>query len=154
MLQHDQSEALTEVFCSVLETLAFMFGDQVEKDELPPESDENLAVKIRFKGPNAGELTLIAPADICLELAANILGVDDSSELADAKAHDALKELVNVTCGQLLTTIFGEEPVFDLTVPEVQPIDGPGWRELLTNEESVAFNVEENLVMLHLTIDA
>jgi CheY-like chemotaxis protein len=53
--------------------------------------------------------------------ALHILAEDD---LVRERALDSLKEMLNVTCGQLLTSFAGEGPVFDLSIPTVAELDG------------------------------
>ena len=83
-----------------------------------------------FVGVMQGSVGVVVLPEMCLEVAANMLGVDPDDEEAMDKGRDALKELLNITCGHLLTNIAGEEPVFDLTVPEVTELSAERWQEL------------------------
>ena len=65
---------------------------------------------------------------------------------------DALKELVNLICGELTVALFGEEPVFDLGVPRVSGIDGARWRELYTNPQNVRVWADEAAVVGSLVV--
>ncbi len=49
--------------------------------------DDRLAAKIGFKGGMSGHLTLAVPADLCPEMAANVLGIDADDALVVEKAE-------------------------------------------------------------------
>lgn len=140
---------LESVFCEVLETLAFMFGDAVDKDEIPTSVEDVLEATITFTGAKQGKLSLVASRGIAMELAANALGVDVDDDEADEGAQDALGELMNVTLGQLLTAIEGNTEVFDLNPPNVtaQP-DSATWEQYLDDPQSVAFVVDDHPVII------
>lgn len=147
-------EMLNEVFYNVLENLAFMFGESVENDSLDEMAHDAVEARMRFAGPFSGSLSLVMPRNMCQELAANVLGLDPEDEQADASGEDALKELLNVTCGQVLTSLAGQEPVFDLSVPLVEPLDESRWQTLVADEDTAAFLIDEQPVLLHLALDS
>lgn len=147
----NHSKMLSEIFCSVLENQAYMFGEPIEEgEEIPPASGDYLQARMRFMGPFRGELSLTVPAEVCPEIAANVLGLEPDDERVAESSEDALKELLNVTCGQVLTALAGEDPVFDLTVPEVKAVDDGQWESLLASSDTAAFIVEDAPVLLHL----
>ena len=141
-------EQAQEVFCDVLERMAFMFGEPVDADELPQCSGTFYLTKMTFSGAFAGELSLAVPVEMCMEIAANVLGVDLDADFAQQESCDALKEVLNVTCGNLLTAIAGDEPVFDLEPPQVSELDEPGWLSLLAEPNAMAFDVDDNPALL------
>ena len=71
-----------------------------------------------YSGGMTGSISLIVPDDVCPEIAANVLGKDPDDAIVAAQSADALKEVLNVLCGNILTAVAGESPVFDLSVPE------------------------------------
>lgn len=114
-------QALESVLLDVLETtcetLAFMFPVP------PPDqgTDEPATgVRVRFEGPISGCLALAAPDGMLSSLAANMLAVDPS-DVTDEQRLDALKELCNVVCGNLLPRLVGPVPVFHVGTPEREP---------------------------------
>ena len=150
-METDHSETLAEVFAEVLESLAFMFVDDPDEDEpFEPDGGAILAV-MKFTGPFNGELAIAAPDEMCPELAANVLGLEPDDEIVQANPYDALKELLNVACGNLLTAIAGDEPVFDLTPPEVAPMDAAAWNAMKEAGGAVPFLVDDQPVLLRLT---
>jgi CheY-specific phosphatase CheX len=76
------------------------------------------AVRVVFTGPLRGCLALRVTDDVAHAFAENMLGVAE----ADATmVRDALGEVANVVCGNLLPDLAGREAVFHLSAPE--PID-------------------------------
>lgn len=148
------NEKLVGVFREVIEHLAFMFADPVEKEEVAGLAERALCVRMEFSGPLSGWLLLAAPREAGSEIAANILGVDSDDSAALTGAEDALKEVLNVTCGRLLTALAGEGPVFHLTVPQSVPVDGAEWARLLAADETQAFEADGNTVLLSVSANA
>ena len=148
-MENDRKELLVRVLEVVLEQLAFMFGEAVTKEEMITEGEKYLHATMSYKGLQSGSLGVAIPAEMSVVLAANILGIDEGEEVASEKSIDALKELLNIFCGQMLTTVYGEEPVFDLSVPEVKEIDKEGWEELLDLPDAIAMMVEDVPLIAH-----
>ncbi len=149
-MENDYKEVLGKVFCDILEQLAFMFSEAAEKEDLPDKVDaQYLKASMAFKGPFQGTISLTMAKDMCAEMSANVLGVEPDDDVAIKGAQDALKELLNVTCGHVLTTIAGEEPIFDLTVPTVSDFEQPKWRSLINEPGTVIELVDDIPVMLN-----
>ena len=144
----NHKEVLEQVFGKVLEEVAFMFADAADPEELPDEFPEALEATMTFVGMMQGAVGVVVSPEMCLEVAANMLGVDPDDEEAMDKGRDALKELLNITCGHLLTSIAGDEPVFDLTVPEVTELDGERWQELKARPDAAVFLVDDAPALL------
>lgn len=144
----NHSEQIVDVFCDVLDKLAFLFGEQIDKTEVPRDVDAGYIVEMSFEGPRRGEIAVLMPKSICPELAANILGISEDDELATQCVQDALKEIVNILCGQLLTSVAGTEPVFDLSVPVIADYDSSLWCSWLDEADSVAFLVDDRPVLV------
>ena len=149
----EHQETLNDVFCDVCERLAFMFGELALDDEFPDVDSECAMASMNFTGPLKGRLTLAVPTEICPEIAANVLGLDPDDELVAQSADDALRELLNVTCGNLLTALAGEEPVFDLSVPKVSQISTDTWNTLRSAPGTAAFLVDDSPVLLNLLLE-
>ncbi len=151
-MKPDQIEIVQDVFCDVLEQLAFMFGEPVDKEELVKNNTKHVQAHMSFSGDQSGEIFVTVPSDMCPELAANVLGVEPDDERVFDLANDALKEILNITCGQLLTTVIGVEPVFDLSVPDINNINPRKWSKLLEEPESLGFLVDDYPVLLNFII--
>lgn len=108
---------LFKVTQKVLEKLAFIFSFPF--DEGDPECMEpDIKAVVTFTGLFSGKLILSISEPVLTELSANMLGVEED-ETAREQHHDALKELINVVCGNLLPEICGDKMVFDFALPEI-----------------------------------
>lgn len=151
-MNSERSEKISGVFVGIFEKLAFMFGDEVSKDEIPVPTGDLIEASMSFTGFRSGSLGLALPRDVCPVISANVLGIDVDDDVAIERSLDALKEVLNVICGNLLTEIEGEEPIFDLTVPETRIVSKAEWAGLLENDDTMAFVVDEEPVLLYLRI--
>ena len=104
------SRALTATF----EELALICPD-TKLSDAQSEAVVDVAVTVSFRGPLSGRLVLRASSEILPDIAANMLGADGEYPLAVQR--DALGELANVICGNLLPMIGGAEAVFVLSAP-------------------------------------
>ncbi len=115
--QHDQT--VWEVTAGTLESLAMMF--LVPEEDSPMAHDNcNAYATVGFEGPVRGALVVGVSEGLMPELAANMLGVDADSA-TELQQVDALKELANVICGNLLPEAFGSQLVFHVSPPETVP---------------------------------
>jgi hypothetical protein len=114
---------LREIFSDTLANLAFMFVDDEQVD--PDPHEDWFQTTIRYKGPGSGQLGLICPRSFTTALAANLLGVNPEDRQANSKAIDAVKELMNILCGQLVTQVYGSDVLFNLSIPRCRLLDEP-----------------------------
>ena len=119
-MKTDLKEHISYSVLEALESAAFLFADEgaVEPDS-QVEIMEWPGWKIRFGGPASGVIRMIMPDALAESITANMLGIDKeavSREMID----DAAGELLNIACGHFLTQHFGENPVFDISIPEKQ----------------------------------
>ena len=113
------SESLARAAEDTFASLAFLL---LAFDEVPDDQDAACTVvKVAFTGPECGTLLLSVPTEALEELASNMLGVGPEDPPPDASQQvDALKELLNVVCGNLLPEVAGAEAVFNVGAPELQ----------------------------------
>jgi chemotaxis protein CheY-P-specific phosphatase CheC len=150
----NDNDILIKVCCDVFESLSFMFGEAIDLDEVDSESGSFINVSISYKGDRAGAIILIVSAETAKILAYNILGIDeDEEDLPFESSMDALKELLNTICGQFITSRFGDEPVFDLTVPETKTISLDEWQESVDSGNFLALNVEDEPILIKSIIE-
>lgn len=153
-MEINHKELLNEVFSEVAEKLAFMFSDMPDEDEFSDIQSDSIKASMAFAGPFTGSIDIVVTEEMCSEIAANVLGLDfDDELLTENAANDALKELLNVTCGHVLTSIAGEEPVFDLTIPEIASLNEEQWKEMRDDPTTCALLVDDNPVILRLSLD-
>lgn len=145
-MPHEYCDVIETVVTNVTEQMAFVFIDPVEASELTDPPAQAVRVTLTFSGAGEGKLTVIADRTIGRELAANLTGAD---EVSDQEAEQAIKEVVNVIAGQLLTKINGTEPVFDLNPPEIEPLDTATWREQVQDPEVIALLAEGRPLLVH-----
>jgi hypothetical protein len=116
-----KTSTLRETFSDILANLAFMFSDDEVPAVLAGESWYETA--IRYDGPRHGRLRLWCPQSFMTRLAANLLGVDPQEPETDVKGIDAVKELMNILCGQLVTEFHGGDAIFNLSIPECHRLE-------------------------------
>ncbi|MCF8105000.1 MAG: hypothetical protein K9K64_05925 [Desulfohalobiaceae bacterium] len=149
----DDKELLLKVFSFVFEGFAFMFVE-MEEDLLAEGSKYNLKAGIEFKSrDSSGFLEIIAPTNFCIELAENILGTE-SEELPEGAGENALKEVLNVSCGCLLAEKFGTKQTFDLSIPEISPVSAEQWDRFLAGRDHAFFSVDESPMLGRLVLSA
>ena len=117
-------EILRRVAEKTLESLAFMLpmSEEYQPDEAqtPTEDDSAMVASVCFSGPFGGTLFVAFPGCMLPELAENMLGLDfEAAAPTTDQQQDALKELANVICGNLLPEIAGTEAEFDVGAPQL-----------------------------------
>lgn len=110
-----QTAALT------FEELVFMFPMPELGDEYAKASPEATAT-VDFRGPIDGRLEISVAGGLLPVLAANMLGQNDVP--TDREQLDALGEVANVICGNVLPKLAGSVEVFHIDAPRVTPGQG------------------------------
>jgi len=119
MLNSEMKEKIVEVIGRILSESAFIFVDPIEEENIPAiDQWEPEGVSLSFSGYKSGMLSLCACDDFLRNAAANMLGIDEESDDAGVKGMDALKEILNIIVGNLLTALYGTEEEFDLGIPQ------------------------------------
>lgn len=94
-------------------SLAFMFPVEPDASASGDEGAMERAV-VEFSGPFRGSLLLSVSSAMLEPLAANMLGLEDGATPEPEQKLDALNELLNVICGNLLPLITSPREVFDV----------------------------------------
>jgi Chemotaxis phosphatase CheX len=114
-----------EQFVEALETMAFI--SPMPSAPVPAPASPRL-VRIECAFPKKGMVTLAADESFGALLASNLLACDPTSAEALAAADDALRELVNITCGAVIRHIGpGAQQCLQMSLPTVEPIDAARW---------------------------
>jgi CheY-specific phosphatase CheX len=122
--------------CDILERTAFMFPEPVENyDEAVFEEFQPVMATLSYSGDGEGDIALIVPVEMCIELAMNLLGEDIDPEDPGEKPQDAVKEILNIIAGQLLTEVFGETAVFNLTPPIAKNLESEELAEIIEKKD-------------------
>jgi CheY-specific phosphatase CheX len=103
----------------VFEDMGFMLPNS-ELDSEQARAEFHSAVSIEFNGPMKGKLILTINGDILPALTSNMLGEEEAPSAL--QQEDALKELANVICGNLLPLIAGPTALFQLGEPRLRSI--------------------------------
>ena len=148
MMKSEDSRILRQVCFNVFEQLAFMFGDEIENDELEIDADSFLRASMGFKGAKQGSVEIIVPMTISKLLACNILGLEEDQNIDQETAIDALKELLNTITGKLMTTMYGEDDVVDLSIPQTEEIDLEAWQSLVDSNAYIALTIEDTPILI------
>ena len=112
-------ETLARVAEEVFGSLAFVLPAFEEELSAPPQAADSTAASISFAGPFDGTLALSASDELLPAVAANMLGLDFGEVPSQDVQRDAFKELLNVTCGNLLPALAGQQAVFDVGAAEL-----------------------------------
>jgi len=115
------NDTLSSVAEEVFESLAFVLLAFEEEESSPPADATRTVASIAFAGAFEGMLFASVSDGLLPTIAANMLGLDFDEIPPQDVQRDALKELMNVTCGNLLPKVAGEEVVFDVGAAEVLP---------------------------------
>jgi hypothetical protein len=108
---------LSALVLDVLGELAFMITDDQPRDW--PAGAEWLEGEITYRGATCGTVQCWCTRAFAARLAANLLGIEADQGTAQVEAEDAVREFLNVLCGQLITVWHGTHTVFDLSIPRV-----------------------------------
>jgi hypothetical protein len=110
----DHTATLGDVTALTLETLCF-FYPEVEVSELQEAATVDGTMSVRFEGPLTGRVVVRLCGGLLPLLASNMLGdVDGDYHMQ----RDALAEVTNVICGNLMPLIGGAEAAFVLRAPQ------------------------------------
>lgn len=114
---NSQKMSLGKVVSDSLEKLAFMFFASDAFRE-PILFQDAVTAEVSFAGVFSGSLVMVITESALNELAENMLGID-SEEVEQNHLYDALKETVNIICGNWLPIEGGDEAVFHIGTPRV-----------------------------------
>jgi CheY-specific phosphatase CheX len=75
------------------------------------------AVSLEFKGSSQGRLVVMVSSDLLSLLPSNMLALNGPVEKRDQ--FDALREVANVICGNMLPRVTGSDEAFKISPPEL-----------------------------------
>jgi len=151
-MTEDDHALMMQVFSSVFENFAFMFVEDDPEEEEVGAQGPFLQAEISFKSKDvAGVMEIAAPVGFCNELAENILG-DEGADIPEGAGENALKEVLNVSCGYLLAEKFGTEEVFDLSIPKIRGGAEKQWHALLEGGAYDVFLIDEAPLLARLVL--
>lgn len=145
----EQHAHVDAVFGPVLETFAYVFPEPISPDGAPEATGELMCATITFTGAASGTMSLCAPADLCSELAGNILGLEASDPDAVTKGPDTLGEIANIAAGHLATRLEPDRQT-DLQPPVVSRLERADWEARLAHGAARVYMVEERPLIVTL----
>jgi hypothetical protein len=116
MLNDKLRQITLEAFESVCRLFPLMEGEG--REGLPLAG----AVSVDFSGPIAGTFCMWFFGRLPQVIAESMLGGAASSY----QTEDAMKEIANVICGNILPYVAGPEPILKLDAPRLEPSSGEG----------------------------
>jgi chemotaxis protein CheX len=129
----------------VLETMVFMALEEID-DESPEMEDLTLLGTITFKGNLEGCLGFCCGYSCARTIAANMLGMDPSDEIAEADVNDAVGEVVNMVMGAVKSRVQDEVGTMEVSIPSV--VQGRELKNSLGDRAS-GFAVSANIEAEH-----
>jgi CheY-specific phosphatase CheX len=140
---------LRKAASSTFEQVGFLFPEE-EVTEEQAAAEVVGSCRVRFRGPLSGVLEMEAAGGFLGEMTGNMLGTEE--EPSAEVVLDALGEVTNVICGNVLPALGGANAVFDLSAPEVSlhPLRPSAARE--GQVAKVSLGVEEGRVEITLRL--
>jgi CheY-specific phosphatase CheX len=106
---------VAQASANTMEAMAMMF--LVPEEVASPGDSAMTAAAVEFTGPSTGKLVVGISNNLLGELAGNMLGLMDPGETTADQQADALKELANVICGNLLPAVGGNQAIYRVGAP-------------------------------------
>jgi CheY-specific phosphatase CheX len=146
------SDRIAQVLYDVFEKQAFMFAEPALREPLLQNFSSFVRTSILFEGEHKGQINFTVPQERCFDFTMNIVG-SDGLFIAEEDKFDALKELLNIFCGNLLIELFGSETNIDISIPQVELVDENSWQEQRSNLNAVPFLVDNIPLLLEFQIE-
>jgi CheY-specific phosphatase CheX len=114
----NDTNPLHSVVNKVLETWAMVFVDPLNEDTSSAFANytDIACSAILFKGVIEGKLLVIAPKELAVTIATNVLGCDPE-DVSEESVSDVMKELANVIGGNFVTEAYGTDTAFEIVPP-------------------------------------
>jgi len=119
MDNEEVKDLLREITVSVLQSAAFLLVDEEIMDISGIIETNFRGACIQFSGFQNGRVFLLMTEDTTDAAARNMLGLDEDHQINEKQRDDVLMEILNMITGNLLTTMFGENVIFKLSIPEI-----------------------------------
>lgn len=139
--------ALKQAIGSVVASMAGMPAETADTRDIPLFESPVMNVRIAFTGPYSGELGLMMEQPLAELVGTKMLGFSPGEHLIHDTVDDAAKELLNVICGQFITSMFGSRPVFSLNVPQIFPLNPSVCNALVQISSVIPFRVQGHTLL-------
>lgn len=142
-------QSLSRATTATFEELALLFPEHQLSDEQSA-APLDIAVSVDFRGPFNGRLVLEVSTSILPLAAGNMLGEHEGKQ--PPLQRDALGELANVICGNVLPAIGGQEAVFHLSAPKLHEEGAHVSRDEDAPQAHAEFGVEDGRAKVSLYV--
>ncbi len=142
-------KVLHQSAAQIFEEICFMF-EAPELEEEQTEAKVEAAVSVDFHGPIEGRFLIKVYEGMLSTIAANMLGEEDSSK---QQQLDALGEIANVICGNVLPFVAGSKEVFHVDAPQIIEVSdlSDRMREKAAAEAQVVLDQGKADLILYIT---
>ena len=148
------SSSLLEAASSVLESTAYALIEPLDDSENKGDSSRlETGALLRFSGTFSGVLVAMTSEKLAAALAADMVGLDDEfSGLVDR--NDAMKEILNIICGEFLSYIcqsqddYRVESPIDLAQPDYEALTASGRGEVIAKSDLIIEGEALSLLLL------
>jgi chemotaxis protein CheY-P-specific phosphatase CheC len=137
---------LAAVVLELLGDLAFMVSD--DEPGRGPAGRTWMQGEISYEGRASGRLRCWCTREFGVRLAANLLGIEVADAAAQLAAQDAVREFMNVLCGQVVTAWHGTEGVFRLAIPAVSDCAQEPPRQGSDRQRLCRFSIEGEVLVV------
>ncbi len=147
MLETGMRETAIETIGAVMQNGAFILVDEAGQKPTHDAGKLCRGVRVDFSGRHRGSVHLWVDDAFGRYAAANMLGIDEDSPQAVEARDDAVRELLNMTVGNLLTALYGHTETFTLSVPETLPSER--YFEDADSDSNIIIDAEGSILMFH-----
>ncbi len=160
-MENKPKKALHLAALRIFEDVCFMF-EAAELEEAFKDQKEEAEASVEFSGPIGGRLLIKVSSSLLLSIAENMLGEEAPTK---KQQLDALGEIANIICGNILPSIYGSKEVFKVASPKIEKTGPQADKEEPAAEVSIildsgrvelALYVNEKVALMkdqHLTSD-
>ena len=113
-------DILVEATLETIENMAFM---EITKSDKVTPYDEHLVrlrLEILINKPFPGEMRLVLPMDLAIQLTKNMYNLTDE-EISEQLMKDVLGEIINIISGRLMADLIPGDQTFELGLPLIGP---------------------------------
>ena len=147
-----KTDLFMEVLAESLETMAFMSVMPADDPTQSPIDPLSVSIQYNFMDRYTGTVRLVCARMLGQALAANMLGVEPTSDEAVSAAPDVLKELMNVTCGVLMRRLSGvPSDGLSMSLPVAVELPVSEWNGITADTDTIVLDVEGSNAALKVT---
>ncbi len=135
-----QRDVLEKTTLLALEEWGLMLCDRSEEVAEHYFADVSglLLASMRFQGILKGQIYVLVQEAFSEALCRNLLAKESEEAVSHDEKEDVLRELCNVILGNYLTEAYGDDTVFELTLPMVRAISGSDLERFFNNDLQLA----------------